>query len=441
LFISIVTGILFGLVPAMQAARSSRGSSLREGSRGSGSSKHQMKISRIFVSFEIALSLVLLIGAGLLLQSFWRLLKVRPGFDSHGVITAQLWLPVPNDPSADPYGPIEKRSAFLQEVLRRVRAIPGVEDAALGSPSSLPMSAARTQLPFVIASRAAETDRPPVAEFTSASPEYFHVLRIPLMRGRAFTEADAVKGQFVALINETLARNFWPGEDAIGQTIKVSFSRFKDVPVTIVGVVADVRSDGFDAASAPHVYLSSYQNPGYASVVYVRSAVDPGTLGDAIRREVQMVNSGVPVFSVGTIDEVVSKSLAERRFVLEILGLFAGIAVLLASIGIYGVMAYTFSQRTREIGIRMALGAQRRDILRLALGEGALLVVFGVIAGLLGSLVLTRLLQSMLFNVTSTDPATFAAIAALLAAIALLACYIPAQRATQVAPIAALRSD
>jgi putative ABC transport system permease protein len=303
------------------------------------------------------------------------------------------------------------------------------------------MSGARSQNPFTIANRAAETEHAPIAEFSTASPTYFQVLKTPLLKGRFFTDADDTKGQFVVLINDALARRFWPGEDPVGQTIRFNLARVQNASATIVGVVGDIKSDGFDAASAPHVYISAWQNTNYGSVIYLRAALDPGSLGDAVRRETQAVDPNVPVFSVRTLDEVLAKSLAQRRFVLELLGVFAGIALLLASIGIYGVMAYTFSQRTREIGIRMALGAQRRDILRLALGEGALLVVFGVISGLIGSFVLTRFLQGMLFNVTPTDPITFAAIAALLAAVALLACFIPAQRATRVAPLVALRYE
>jgi predicted permease len=443
--VSILTGVIFGLAPALQAARSSHVADLREGSRGSGSSKRQMKISRFLVASEIALSLVLLIGTGLLLRSFWHLAEVHPGFDPHGLLTTRIWLPVPNDPSEDAYPTVEKRVAFLREVLRRVSALPGVEDASIGTPNSLPMNSAKSQFPFIIENRADDSERTPVAEFAAVSPGYFHVLKAPLIRGRVFTDADNSRGQQVALINETLARRYWPYGDPIGQHIKLGARRGQDqskIPLTtIVGVVGDIKSDGYDVANAPHIYLPVYQIASYSSVVYLRTGGDPVSLGAAIRREVQEVDPSIPVFGVRTMDDVITKYLAERRFALELLGIFAAVALLLASIGIYGVMAYTFSQRTNEIGIRMAMGAQRRDILEIAAGEGAIVVAFGIVSGIIGSAVFTRFLQSMLFEVKSSDPLTYVGISALLAGVTLLASLVPARRATRVDPLTALRQD
>ena len=440
-FISILTGVVFGLVPALQAASSSQLASLREGSRGSGTSKKHTRVSRFLVASEIALSLVLLIGAGLLLRSFWQLLQVKPGFNPRSVVTAQIWMPVPNDPTADPYRPPEKRSAFYRELLRRVSEIPGVQQAAIGSGGSLPMTRARNSFPFTIQGRPADAERIPVAEFAAVTPEYFRTLEIPLVSGRNFSTSDDVTSQRVALIDDTLAHRYWPGEDPTGKQIKAGALNSQAPWVTVVGVVATIKSDGFDAPAAPHVYFPLFQNPGVTAAIYLRTSADPGTLGDTIRHEVQSVDPGIPVFAVRTMDEVVAKSLADRRFALVILAVFAGVALLLASIGIYGVMAYTFSQRTHEIGVRVALGAQRSDILRMALGEGMLLVAIGLGAGLIGATIVTRFLRSMLFSVTTTDPATFGAIAALLAAVALFACFIPARRATQVDPLVALRED
>ena len=440
-FISILTGVVFGLVPALQAASSSQLASLREGSRGSGTSKKHTRVSRFLVASEIALSLVLLIGAGLLLRSFWQLLQVKPGFNPRSVVTAQIWMPVPNDPTADPYRPPEKRSAFYRELLRRVSEIPGVQQAAIGSGGSLPMTRARNSFPFTIQGRPADAERIPVAEFAAVTPEYFRTLEIPLVSGRNFSTSDDVTSQRVALIDDTLAHRYWPGEDPTGKQIKAGALNSQAPWVTVVGVVATIKSDGFDAPAAPHVYFPLFQNPGVTAAIYLRTSADPGTLGDTIRHEVQSVDPGIPVFAVRTMDEVVAKSLADRRFALVILAVFAGVALLLASIGIYGVMAYTFSQRTHEIGVRVALGAQRSDILRMALGEGMLLVAIGLGAGLIGATIVTRFLRSMLFSVTPTDPATFGAIAALLAAVALFACFIPARRATQVDPLVALRED
>lgn len=440
--VSILTGVFFGLMPALQASNPSHMASLREASRGSGVSKHQRRVSRVLVASEVALALVLLAGAGLLLRSFGRLLEVRPGFDAHNVVTAQFWIPVPNDPNADPYRAPEKRGALLKEILRRLQAIPGAQDAALGGQNSLPMEVARNQFPFGIEGRASESERAPVAEFAGVTPEYFRVLKTPLISGRGFSDADDSKSQQVVVIDETLANRYWPGEDPLGRQIKFLNVRPGQSPLaTIVGVAGDIKSDGFDVPVAPHIYLSAYQFPSYAEVIFVRTGMDPGTLGDAIRHEVQAVNPDLPVFSTRTLEAVMARSLAERRFALEILAAFAAVALLLAAIGIYGVMAYTFSQRNHEIGIRMALGAQQRDILHMAIREGMTLVFVGLASGVAGAAILTRSLRSMLFDVTATDPVTFIGISALLSAVALLACYIPAQRATQVDPLVALREE
>jgi predicted permease len=441
--VSILTGVFFGLLPALQSVRPNQIATLREGSHGSGSSRRQIKISRILVASEIALSLVLLIGAGLLLRSFWRLLEVRPGFEPHRLMTAKIWLPFPNDPAEDLYRVTEKRAAFYREVLRRVGGLPGVEQAAVGGPSSLPMNSSRNQTPFVIENRAAESQRAPVAAVARVSPGYFDVLKTPLMRGRAFTDADNSTGQPVAVINQALERLYWHGGDPIGQHLKLASGELRDrvTDVAIVGVVGDIKSEGFDVAGAPSIYVPELQSPPYGSVVYLRTAGDPGALGEAIRREVQAVDPTVPVFGIRTMDSVVAKNLASRRFALELLGFFAAVAALLASIGIYGVMAYTFTRRIGEMGLRMALGAQRNDILKIVLGEGARIVVLGVAAGLIGAAMLTRFLQTMLFDIEPTDPITFGALTTLLALVALLACLIPARRATRVDPLVALRHE
>ena len=445
-FISILTGLLFGFAPALQTARADQTTALREGSRGAGSSKHQLRFSRFLVGSEIALSLVLLIGAGLLFRSFWQLLEVRPGFDPHHVTTAKIWLAFPNDPQNDPYFTIEKRAAFHQEILRRIAALPGVEQAAIGSPSSAPMDSKPARFPFRIEGRASDLERIPVAEVASVTAGYFRVLKTPLIAGRFFTDDDNAKGQQVALIDETLAHRYWPNSDsdALGQRLKIAAGRPSEMAApsfTIVGVVGNIKSDGVDAASPPHIYRAVYQLPPYGAVVYLRTTADPGLLGEAVRGEVQHVDPTIPVFDVRTMDFIVSAFLAERRFALELLGIFAGVALLLASIGIYGVMSYTFSRRTNEIGIRIAMGAQRSDILRLAVGEGTVTVALGVVAGLAGAAVMTRFLQSMLFEVKATDPFTFAAIAGLLTVVTLLACLVPAHRATRVDPLIALRHE
>lgn len=304
------------------------------------------------------------------------------------------------------------------------------------------MNNSPNQTVFVIENRPTESERVPVAEAASVSSSYFDVLKTPLKRGRVFTDLDNSEGQHVAVINETLARQYWPDADPLGQRIKLGRNlAFRASDLTIVGVVGDIRSDGFDTASAPYIYVSEPQAPPYVSVVYLRTSGDPGTLGEAIRHEVQAVDPGVPVYGIRTMDEVVGKNLAARRFALELLGLFAAVAFLIAAIGIYGVMAYTFSRRTGEIGLRMALGAQRSDIFKTVLREGAAIVVFGVAAGLIGSAMLTQSLRTLLFDIKPTDPLTFGVITALLSVVALLACFIPAQRAIRIDPLVALRHE
>ncbi len=442
-FVSIFTGVVFGLVPALQTVRPDQVADLREGTRGSGTTKRQIKISRVLVASEIALSLVLLIGAGLLLRSFWHLLEVRPGFEPRQLMTAKLWLPFPNDPAEDAYHVTAKRAAFYQEVLRRVSVLPGVEQAALGNPVSLPLSGAPIPTPFVIESHATDSDRAPVAAVTSVSSGYFDVLKAPLIRGRLFTDADNSTGQQVVVINEALQRRYWHDEDPLGRHIRFASGEMRNqvADATIVGIVGDIKSDGLDVGTAPCIYVSVLQSPYYGSVVYLRTAGDPRSLGDEIRREVQTVDPAIPVFSVRTMADVMAKNMSARRFALELFGVFAAVAFLLAAIGIYGVMAYTFSRRIGEIGLRMALGAQRTNILKLVLGEGAWIVVFGVLAGLLGSVILTRFLRTMLFDIKPTDPVTFGALTILLAAVALLACLVPAHKASRVDPLVSLRHE
>jgi putative ABC transport system permease protein len=440
LLVSVLTGVVFGLAPALQGASPNQIAGLREGSRGSGSSKRQLRVSSALVASEVALSLILLVGAGLLLRSFWQILQVRSGFNSHNVVTAQIWLSVPNDPSQNRYLTVPKRAAFMREVLRRVSALPGVQEASIGGGGSLPLARSRNQIPFTIEGRPADSERSPVAELAAVSPGHFRVLEIPILSGRNFTNFDDDKALPVAIVDQTLARQYWPNENPIGKRIKASPILQPTNPwLNIIGVVGDVKTDSLELQEAPHIYLSDFQAPAYNSVIYLRTAGDPGTLGDAIRPEVEAVDPNVPVYAVRTMEDVVARSMAERRFALQILGFFAGVALLLAAIGIYGVMAYTFSQRRHEIGIRIALGAQPRDILRMALSEGMTLVAVGLGSGLVGALILTRFLRSMLYAVSPNDPLTFAALPALLAAVALLACFVPARRATQVDPLVALR--
>jgi predicted permease len=440
--LSLLTGVLFGLLPALQAVHSSQVDALREGSRGSGSSARQTRLSRILVASEIALSLILLIGAGLLVRSFQHVLAMKPGFDPHNLVTAQIWLPVPNDPKTDPYVTIEKRAAFNREVLRRLATLPGAESVSVDAWSSQPMSSRQhNQNRLTLEGLVAESDRAPIAEFASVDPAFFPIMRMPLLAGRLFADADDDKSQPVAIIDEALAHRYWPGQDPLGKRIKPVGVQSTALWMTIVGEVGNIKSDGLDSSAAPHVYVPNYQRPSYAMSVYIRTKSAPASLADAIRQTVQSIDPNVPVFAVRAMDDIVARSTAQRRFAMQIVGVFAVVALLLAAIGIYGVMAYSVSQRTHEIGIRMALGAQPGDVLSMTLGEGGRLVALGLGSGLLGAVILTRFLRSLLFNVAPTDAVTFASVSALLAVVALLACYVPALRATRVDPLVALRDE
>jgi predicted permease len=440
LLLSILTGVLFGLVPALQAANPNQVENLREGGRGSGLGRRHSRLSRVLAVSELALSIVLLAGTGLLLRSFWRVLDVRPGFNPAHLATVQIWIPISNNPAADPYSVEEKRADFLLEVFRRVSALPGVEQASISGNDTLPMNSGRNYSPFSVQGRPAESQRGPIADIAVVDTKYFRTMEVPLITGRNFTESDTYKTQPVAVIDQTLARRYWPDENPLGQQVKFGFGRGVE-GVVIVGVVGDIKSDGFEAPSVPHIYVALGQFAPVNAVVFLRSRSDAEHLGEAVRHEVESVDPNVPVHSISSMDQIIARSVAGRLFALELLAVFAAVALILAAIGIYGVMSYSFSQRTHEVGIRVALGAQRLDILRLALGEGMRIVVIGLTAGLVGAAIVTRVFRSMLFEVTPIDPATFVSVAAILAAVAFFACFIPARRATRVDPLVALREE
>ena len=440
LLLSILTGVLFGLVPALQATNPSQVESLREGGRGSGLGRRHTRVSRALAVSELALSVVLLAGAGMLLRSFWRVLEVRPGFNPAHLATAQIWIPISNNPANDPYGVEEKRADFLLEVFRRVSGLPGVEQASISGNDTLPMNSGRNYSPFSIEERPAESERGPIADIAVVDTKYLRTMEIPLLTGRNFSDSDTYKTQPVAVIDQTLARQYWPDESAIGQQVKFGFGRGMQ-GVTIVGVVGDIKSDGFEAPSVPHIYVPLGQFAPVNAVVFLRSKSDAEQLGEAVRHEVESVDPNVAVHSISSMDQIIARSVAGRLFALELLGVFAAVALILAGVGIYGVMSYSFSWRTHEVGIRVALGAQRLDILRMALGEGMRIVVIGLAAGLLGAAIVTRVFRSMLFEVAPSDPATFFCVSGILAAVAFFACYIPARRATRVDPLIALREE
>ena len=438
--ISILTGVLFGLAPALQAANPDQLENLREGGRGSGVARRHARVSRLLVVSEVAFSIVLLAGAGLLLRSFWRVLEVHPGFNPSHLSTVQIWIPISNNPANDPYSVEEKRADFLLKLSRQVSALPGVERASISGNDTLPMNSGRNYSPFTIQGRSTESEHGPVADIAVVDKEYFRTMEVPLLSGRNFTDFDTYETKPVAVIDQTLARRYWPDQNPIGQELKFSFGRGLQ-GLTIVGVAGDIKSDGFEAPSVPHIYVALGQFAPVNAVVFLRSRLDAEQLGQAVRREVESVDLNVPVHSISAMDQIIARSVADRRFALELLGIFAAVALLLAAIGIYGVMSYSFSQRTHEVGIRVALGAQRFDILRMAVGEGMRIVVIGLAAGLVGAAIMTRFFRSMLFDVGTTDPITFLSVSAILAGVALFACYIPARRATRVDPLVALRQE
>jgi predicted permease len=438
--VSLMTGVLFGLVPAWQASRPDVLAGLKEGSAGAGLGARSNRLRGLLVVTEFALSLVLMIGAGLLIRSFWRVLEVNPGFNPQNVLVARIWLPVPNDPEMDPYRPPAKRAQFVKEVLRRACGLLGVQYAAMGGGNGVPLIGPHNNAGLVIEDRADESVLPQV-QLSAVSPDYFSVLGAPLVEGRFFSDSDETESPRVALVDRATVKRFWPDESPIGKHIKFGRRDARGGWVSVVGVVGDIKTDGFDAPEQPHVYLAILQNLGYAMAVYVKTEGNPKSLTQALRQQVQAVDPDLPVFGEKTMEDLVAASLAERRFAMQLVTVFGVVALLLAGIGIYGVMAYSVNQRTREIGIRLALGANARDIMGWVLKQGMGLTVAGVAVGLVSAFALTRLLRGLLFGVAPADAITYAALALLLGFVAIVACYIPARRATKVDPMIALRYE
>ena len=430
---SLVCGVIFGLVPALAASKTDLVSSLKESDRTDSAGATRQWLRRTFVVAEVAIALVLLVSAGLLVRSFGKLLDVKPGFDPHNVLTVRLSLPNAQ------YDKMTKVAAFYDQVLARISALPGVVHA--GAAYQTPFTPGADNSVFYIRNRqAGPGDPPPHADYAFVSSDYFPTIGLPILKGRGFQPSDMRAGNYfapnsVAIIDEELAKRYWPNGDALGGGI----SWGKDGPwATIVGICATAHLQDLTEQSKGTFYLPAYVG---LSTLVVRTTGDPRPLTAAIREQVLAVDPNQPVYDVKTMDERVAVTLETRRFAVVLLGIFGALGLLLAAIGLYGVLAFTVSQRTREIGIHMALGARARDVLLMVIRQGMSLVLVGVVIGIAGAYAVTRTIRSLLFEVGTTDPLTFVAVLLLLLAVGFIACYVPARRATKVDPLVALRYE
>jgi predicted permease len=427
---TLVTCLLFGVAPAIRAARVDANGALKTGVRG-GLDRSRAAAQQVLVAGEVALCVVLLVGAGLLFASFRRVLAVDPGFRTENLLTMRIGLP-------DSYETVAAVNRFYSPVPERLGSLPGVSGAALVT--SLPIAGGEANGDITIEGRATAPGEEGAGSFRRISPNYFRVMGIPLVRGREFDQHDdGLRGKAM-IVSENMARRFWPGGDPIGARIKIGPAG-KAPWATIVGVVKDVQHVGLDVEPSFATYEPLAQAPWSSVELAVRAAGDPASVTSAVRNELRSMESALVIDRVETMTQRIGESVAPRRLNLILFGLFAGLALLLAAVGLYGVVAYAASQRTREFGIRIALGARPSDVLRLVLAQGARLAVAGVIVGIGAAMGLARLLTGLLFGVSPADPATIATVSAVMLLVALAACWLPAHRATQLAPTEALRSE
>jgi putative ABC transport system permease protein len=429
---SIIAGVLFGLAPAIRASKIDLIDTLKDAGKSTeGRGRHGLR--NVLVSAELALAFVLVVGAGLLGNSFLRLLNVNSGFDPHNVLTVATYV------YAERYQKPEAELGLYQRVFDRLRTTPGVESVAMVS--TLPLGGSFDRTGFNVEDRPLRNPaEAPSVDRYSVSPDYFHVMRIPLLRGRAFTDQDRQGGPQAIIVSESCARSQFPGQDPIGKHIQLGRNDSKPW-ATVVGVVGDVRQYGLDRAPNMAAYIPQAQDLSFSYLLVARTTMDPRRLESAARAAFLAADKTQPIFDVKPMEDYLGASLAERSFTLALLGLFGALALVLAAVGIYGVITYAVSLRTRELGIRMALGAQRQDVLRMVLHQGATLTGWGLLAGFAASLVLTRFLGSLLYGVKSWDIATSFVVAIILATVALIASYVPARRATKVDPMVALRYE
>jgi predicted permease len=442
--VSVAAGTIFGLAPAWLTSRLDLTTTLRQEGRGSNGSRRRSRLRHVLVIGELALSLVLMVAAGLLLRSFWDLFKVQLGFNPTRVMAIETTLPNPNDPKTDIYRTATQESVFLREALRRIRTLPGVEETAVSDRAALPLGHGQSDLrprPLIREGQDVQGSQPPLVNTSIVSPEYFHLLGMTLLRGRLFVDQDLDDTPSIAVINQAAARTYWPNQDPVGKHVNVRFRVARPDWTTIVGVIADARTESLADAGIPQIYLDIYQRPAKFLAFYLRGQVDPAAISVQVRRQVQAVDPELPVFHAETLEDVLSSSLSVRRFSMEMVAFFAATALLLAGLGIYGTISYVVNEQRREIAIRLALGAQRGDALKMVLRRGLGLAAAGAGLGVAGALIVSHLMAGLLYGVSPTDLPTFAGVTLILTAVALAASYIPALRAMRLDPITILHSE
>ncbi len=443
---SVFSGVAFGLAPALQAGRVDLNHVLKQDGYGSAGSAERARTRRALVITEFALSVVLMIAAALLLRSFWDLLNVRIGFKPQNVMTVRTRMPYPNDPSVDKYATASQEAPFVRELVRGCAKLPGVEEVALGDPAAIPLDTTQHELNVLeghffltFEGQNVDQEKPTIVQRARVTPEYFHLLGLTLLRGRLFNEFDNDTAPQVAVVNEAFAHTYWPNEEALGKRFKSA--RPGSPWISVIGVIANARTESLAQADAPQLYLSLYQTGAKHLAILLRGHLNTATIPDQVRKKVQSLDATLPVFGAQRLTKTVSASLSQRRFSMEMVALFALTALLLASLGVYGVISYLVSERTHEIGIRLALGAQKINILRIIVQQGLQLAIAGAAVGLACGMIVSRLMAGVLYGVKPSDPLTFTGVAALFIGVALLACYIPARRAMKVDPMVALRHE
>jgi predicted permease len=449
IFVSAAAGTIFGLAPAWLMSRVDLTDTLRQEGRSSSGSRGRSRARQILVVSELALSLVLMVAAGLLLRSFWDLFKVPLGFNPSRVMAIETTLPNPNDPNTDIYRTATQEAVLLREIQRRNRTLPGVEETAVSDTAGLPLGHGHEDLrprPLIREGEDAKSSEPQLILTSIVSPDYFHVLGMTLLRGRLFVEQDLEDTPSVAVVNQAAARMYWPGkegkgEDPVGKRVMIRSRVTKPGWTTIVGVIADARTESLANAGTPQIYFDIYQRPAKFLVFYLRGQVDPAAIPAQMRTQIQAVDAALPVFHAETLDDALSSSLSVRRFSMEMVALFAATALLLAGLGIYGTISYVVNEQRREIAIRLALGAQRGTILRMVLRRGFGLAAAGAGLGVAGALIVSRLMAGVLYGVSPYDLTTFAGVTLVLTTVALAASYIPALRAMHVDPIKTLHAE